>query len=583
MRNIKSKTIVFLLVLGLLITGIPVTGAAAYKPPYTTLKVGLHYGTSGDDKAVPCANLLNAAGSGYEFGYFDSSRNFKSIGITTAEKGITILKDKNMVYAPGSADYISYVEGTNGSSSTQVGCYHIKLKTAYSSYSAMQTTLAKYSNSFPKYENGSFYVCVGSYTSSSAATSGAKSLGITSNYEITAGTNYTITVVVTGTNKIIMEYDCGSGTSAGLGVMPKVSSSIKAQTWFRGYRYYGGFQYARQSSNGNFVVVNYVSVEDYVKGVLPYEMSASWPKEALKAQAVCARSYAMKNINKHNSGYGFDVCSTASCQVYRGLNSANSNSDAAVNETAGQYLFYNGELCETYFHSSDGGATENSENVWTAAYGYLRGVKDPYEATVAGSISNYYWSVTYTGSQLTTMLKNKGYSCTTIVDCYVSQYTNVGNVYTMTFVDANGKTINFSKNSVTSFTGIRSQRFTILGGSKSGTVPTAKDIYVNSSSGVISGGLNGLYAEGSSGTATIPTGDVYAITDSGVEKVQTQTSGTAATGKMPPKGSFTFTGTGWGHNVGMSQWGAYSMAKYHNKTYKDILSFYYTGTQIVTA
>ena len=90
------------------------------------------------------------------------------------------------------------------------------------------------------------------------------------------------------------------------------------RTWFKGYRYYGGFRYER-IGGGDLTVVNILDLETYIKGVVPYEMSSSWPLEALKVQAVCARSYAYINIHsgKHTS-YHFDVCNTTDCQAYYG-------------------------------------------------------------------------------------------------------------------------------------------------------------------------------------------------------------------------------------------------------------------------
>ena len=88
----------------------------------------------------------------------------------------------------------------------------------------------------------------------------------------------------------------------------------------------------------------------------------------------------MANLGKHT---GFDLCTTEDCQVYYGTEGANATTDAAVDQTAGQYLTYDGALCGTYYSSSDGGATENSENVWVKAVPYLRGVVDPYEANIA--------------------------------------------------------------------------------------------------------------------------------------------------------------------------------------------------------
>ena len=104
-------------------------------------------------------------------------------------------------------------------------------------------------------------------------------------------------------------------------------------TWFKGYKWHGGFEY-RRVTGGNINVINVVNIDDYVKGVLPYEMSPSWPLEALKAQAVCARTYALLQT-KHYKSYQFDVCNTTDCQVYYGTNKASSLSNQAVDETKG--------------------------------------------------------------------------------------------------------------------------------------------------------------------------------------------------------------------------------------------------------
>ena len=92
-----------------------------------------------------------------------------------------------------------------------------------------------------------------------------------------------------------------------------------ALTWFKGYKWNGDFVYRRASGN-NLTVINYVGLEDYVKGVLPYEISADWPAEAQKAQAVCARSFAL-GTHKHTSA-GYDLCNT--CLLYTSTSSPKS-------------------------------------------------------------------------------------------------------------------------------------------------------------------------------------------------------------------------------------------------------------------
>ena len=136
-------------------------------------------------------------------------------------------------------------------------------------------------------------------------------------------------------------YDCGE--SGALGIQPDVTGAGETRTWFSGYKYRGGFQYHRRNG-GNLTVVNMVELEDYVNGVVCYEMGREWPLEALKAQALCARTYVMKNLGKHNS-FGFDICPTAYCQAYHGMGSNKENygpsevSMQAVRETAGPVAY----------------------------------------------------------------------------------------------------------------------------------------------------------------------------------------------------------------------------------------------------
>lgn len=190
-------------------------------------------------------------------------------------------------------------------------------------------------------------------------------------------------MVVTRTSdaKILFEFDCGSGRS--LGVQPR-SGGEKTETWFKGYTYNGGFEYSRRTG-GKLTVVNVVDIEDYVKGVITYEMSADWPLEALKAQALCARTYVASYIGSstYYINYGFDVTNDTYCQVYRGTNLSTACSDRAVDETAGVYITYDGEPISAMFSSSHGGGSEDSENITGGVTPYLRGVLDPYEAAAA--------------------------------------------------------------------------------------------------------------------------------------------------------------------------------------------------------
>lgn len=128
------------------------------------------------------------------------------------------------------------------------------------------------------------------------------------------------------------------------------------------------------NTRGALTVVNVIGLEDYVRGVVPNELSPSgYPSiEALKAQAIAARTYALKNRGQFASE-GYDLLPTTRSQVYRGLTSENALSSRAVDETRGMIATYNGEPINALYTSTCGGRTENSENIFNSALPYLRG------------------------------------------------------------------------------------------------------------------------------------------------------------------------------------------------------------------
>jgi stage II sporulation protein D len=146
-------------------------------------------------------------------------------------------------------------------------------------------------------------------------------------------------------------------------------------------------------NGGKVTAVNWVDLEEYLYSVLGAEMPASWPQEALKAQAVAARSYAL-NRRDRSLAEPFDVGTTTAHQVYKGLASEAPSTIAAVNATRGQVLTHSGRVIEAVFHSSSGGHTENVEDIWQQPRPYLRSVPDfDQEAPV------FRWSETFTTSQ----------------------------------------------------------------------------------------------------------------------------------------------------------------------------------------
>lgn len=143
------------------------------------------------------------------------------------------------------------------------------------------------------------------------------------------------------------------------------------------------------ASQGVIRPVLTIDVEDYLLGVVPYEMSDSFPIEALKAQAVAARTYVLRKIG---SSGDYDVVDTTNDQVFRGMNPDYPNAIAAVEQTAGVCGYYNGRLAECYYSASNGGQTELVENVWSGGgdYGYIAMVDDPYDLENPQSVVRAY-------------------------------------------------------------------------------------------------------------------------------------------------------------------------------------------------
>ena len=121
-----------------------------------------------------------------------------------------------------------------------------------------------------------------------------------------------------------------------------------------------------------------ISVESYLMGVVPYEMSNSFPIEALKAQAVCARTYALSHVNGTDE---YDLVDNTNDQVFRGIYFGNDNCIRAVKDTAGIVGSYKGKLATCYYSASNGGQTELPENVWSARgkLAYYAQTEDPYD------------------------------------------------------------------------------------------------------------------------------------------------------------------------------------------------------------
>jgi SpoIID/LytB domain protein len=153
-----------------------------------------------------------------------------------------------------------------------------------------------------------------------------------------------------------------------------------------------------EESAGSLNVVNALTLEQYVKGVIPNESPPSWPIEELKAQAIASRSFALTGLV---GGNGFDLYSDTRSQVYKGLESEYKSSDEAADSTRGQVVMYGGKVAETLFSACSGGHTESIQNVFGgAAVPYLQGVPDPYD----GACPLHEWTLKFSGPEISAKL-----------------------------------------------------------------------------------------------------------------------------------------------------------------------------------
>ena len=553
------------------------TGGALAAGNKETVKVGLYYGSN----ALYSANLENYAGSGYRLGWFDeTTREFTEVG-RLDERAISMTADGTIYISGG-----SYSSSPSGRVDRVIGGYHVELADTFATFEEAKYVAGQFAAAFPAYIGGAYTVRVGSFASQAEAEVAAATYSTYIWYDLYGGahsfvgravspSSTGVTITVTKTDKVLFHFDCYGARN--LGIQPGSGPSAgKTITWFKGYKWHGGFEY-RRSTGGNINVINVVPLDDYVRGVLPYEMSTKWPLEALKAQAVCARSYALLP-SKHYKSYGFDICNTTDCQVYRGVAKDGAAVDRAVDETAGMVATYMGQIAETYYYSSNGGASESSENVWSKALPYLVGKEDPYEAMT--NIPDYRYQETYTYDQLTRILQSKKYQIGQVSGVYISRYTPTGNVAEITFTDTSGRSLRITGEKcktvfyTTLFGGtksVKSMRFSFdgsIGGGGGGGIP------VNGGGSITS--LSGAYAITGDGSVFPVTGST-AITSSGITTVTGSAAPSVSTGNSG--NSITITGIGSGHNVGMSQYGAKAMAEM-GMSYMDILQFYFTGITI---
>ena len=387
---------------------------------------------------------------------------------------------------------------------------------------------------------------------------------------------------------------------------------------FKGYRYRGILRITKQGE-----LINVLNIEDYLRGVLKAEANPNWPMEYLKVQAIVSRTYAIRESLAARSRE-FDVTDTTSSQVYHGMSAETPRTDQAVRETKDKVLAYGNELAFTPFHSDSGGATANNADVWGRDMPYLRSVKEP----MAYQSPNSSWEARISPNE---------------VSRAVQRVTpNVGTVRDITVVntDQHGRAVDLRITGSNSSATIRASAFrTAIGPNKLKSTFLVLPAASNNTRQVqtqqpprtepaqtprAANGINlnnvnyneamtpqedalltQLFTEGAFSSSEMV--EILMKPEKRKEylyRVLARTSGRGSqTPPAPPppppnktnsetmpsgasipfsNGHFVFRGRGWGHGVGMSQYGAMNLAN-NGWSAERILTHYFPGTAIKTA
>ncbi|MFP4497766.1 MAG: SpoIID/LytB domain-containing protein [Vulcanimicrobiota bacterium] len=301
------------------------------------------------------------------------------------------------------------------------------------------------------------------------------------------------------------------------------------------------------ADSGRLLVNNYLTMDEYVAGVVPSEMPAIFPGEALKAQAVMARTFAISQVKEARHKLdGYDLCDEIHCQVYKGVAREQLNTDEAVTATSGEVVYYEGKPAFTPFFSTCGGHTADASSAWSGKVPYLVGIYDgpsnvnnnlSKEESFKEFIDNppqaycqnaerYRWVRTYRKQELEKMLKG-----------------------------SMGK---------------------LMGRDKPMELGTLSTIRVRSRAS--DGRVQAVEILSSEGVFTVEKDKIRWLTSGG--KISTGGLPSTLFYIVDKEGEIIFRGGGWGHAVGMCQEGARGM-DLSGKNYKEIIRHYYKGVELI--
>lgn len=274
-----------------------------------------------------------------------------------------------------------------------------------------------------------------------------------------------------------------------------------------GRQFRGNIQLIKKD-DAHLLVVNYINLEDYIKGILYHEASHYWPEEALKTQAIVVRTYAAYQMQK-NASRDYDVTSDIYSQVYGGRTSERYRTNQAVDKTKDNILTYKGNIFPTYYHATCAGKTEDASMLWNIDIAPLKGVSCGF----CKNSPHFNWYYVLSKDEAKFSLIKSGYKIKDIQD------------------------------------------IVILGTDRSGRITTLRIITDKQNLDIPAKDFRNIIGP-----------NIIRSTNFKIDLVNHD---------------IVFEGLGWGHGVGLCQWGAYFMAK-QGYTAEQILKYYYPGSELST-
>ena len=298
-------------------------------------------------------------------------------------------------------------------------------------------------------------------------------------------------------------------------------------------RQYRGVMELYPAGNNDFHIINILNMEEYLFSVVPAEMPAWWPDEAIKAQAIAARSYAMSNLGRHRNK-GYDLCDTVHCAAYNGVKSETERTNKLILETLGEVAVHDMKVINTVFSSNSGGFSEKSLEIWGNDYPYLQGANNLLDSSYQFPLEPY---------ELEKWLRTEpeSFSRTSFAGSNIYRWIKI--IDTAYLVE---------KYNLQELIDIRPHKRSI-GGTVAEVIIKGKERELVIKGDSIRSALGGLKS------------NRFVL-----EKVYSEE------GKLD---KIIFYGSGWGHHVGMDQTAAAEMAR-RDYGYKEIIEHFYQGSSI---